>query len=429
MNRNQRRLAKKKQDDFEVLFNLASIRNRQGKIDEAIDCYNQALAVRPDSPTARNNLGLLLKSVGKLPEAVASFRHVLSLNPQLAEAHYNLAATLRSQGLTAEAISHYRQAIELKPDYVHGRINLGMCLAENGQLAEALDQAEVISYFTRQAGFPHFRFAMLLVRCNCIEVARTCFEAYLAQDPNDSEGARLVMAGLGLAPMPERASSTQLERIYAYRAVSWDDGATGPLAYRGAELVAQTLERLIGATTELDILDGGCGTGVVGARLSGRARLLEGVDVSAPMLARAKAKGVYHRLHQDDLVAFLHKCEASFDVVTCAATLIHFGDLRPAFEAAATGLRDGGLLVATLFPNERDEDAVGAGALDGLGEGGCFTHGRRYVARMAQAAGFSVAAMEAQVHEFTRAHQRIGLVVALRRNSRASASAAPVQAA
>ena len=204
MKRNERRRAQG--DHFEALFDLASTCSRQGQIDEAIDYYNQALTVRPDSESARDNLGLLLASVGRLPEAIANFQHALSLQPQLADAHYSLALTLQSQGLLSEAIDHYLHAIELRPDHILARIELGTCLVENGQLSEALDQAEMVTHFIRQPSFPHFRFAMLLVRCNCIDVARTSFEAYLAQYPDDRDGARRVMAGLGLAPLPGNAA-------------------------------------------------------------------------------------------------------------------------------------------------------------------------------------------------------------------------------
>src|SRR5204862_277087 len=68
MKRNERR--RMQGDHFEALFDLASSCSRQGRTDEAIDYYNQALTVRPDSDSARNNLGLLLASVGRLPEAI-----------------------------------------------------------------------------------------------------------------------------------------------------------------------------------------------------------------------------------------------------------------------------------------------------------------------------------------------------------------------
>jgi protein O-GlcNAc transferase len=204
MKRNERRRAQG--DHFDTLFDLASSCSRQGRIDEAIDYYHQALTVRPDSESARDNLGLLLASVGRLPEAVANFQHAISLQPQLADAHYSLALTLQSQGLLAEAIDHYLHAIELKPAHILARIELGNCLVDDGQLSEALDQAEMLVHFIRQPSFPHFRFAMLLVRCDCIDVARASFESYLAQYPDDQEGARQVMAELGLAPLPEHAA-------------------------------------------------------------------------------------------------------------------------------------------------------------------------------------------------------------------------------
>ena len=68
----------------------------------------------------------------------------------------------------------------------------------------------------------------------------------------------------------------------------------------------------------------------------------------------------------------------------------------------------------TLFPNA-DVDAVSVGALDGRAQGGVFTHGSRYVARSAEAAGFIVEAMEMNVHEFCGGKPVAGLVVGLRK--------------
>src|SRR3954447_17929716 len=126
MKRNERRRAQG--DHFEALFDLASSCSRQGRIDEAIDYYHQALPVRPESEPARDNLGLLLASVGRLPEAIANFQHAISLQPQLADAHYSLALTLQSEGLLGEAMAHYQHAIELKPDHILARIELAACL-------------------------------------------------------------------------------------------------------------------------------------------------------------------------------------------------------------------------------------------------------------------------------------------------------------
>jgi predicted TPR repeat methyltransferase len=104
----------------------------------------------------------------------------------------------------------------------------------------------------------------------------------------------------------------------------------------------------------------------------------------------------------------------ALDVVTCAATLIHFGDLGPAFMAAGSALRAGGSFVFTVFPNER-EDAFSVAALDGLGQGGCFIHGRRYIAAAAAANGFDVETIESAIHEYKNGLPITGLVVVLRK--------------
>jgi predicted TPR repeat methyltransferase len=420
MNRKERRLARKR-DDFQALVAHALARERQDRLGEAMDAYRRALAVRPDCAPVRNNLAALLKKLRRFEEAAVELRTALAHDPQLPEAHSNLGGTLIQLGRVDEGMAHYQQAIAIKPDFVEPRLSLAICYADRQQFVEALSHAEILSWASEQPGFPLFRFGVLMTRCNCTDLARHCFERYLAQDPQDKEGARALLARLGYAALPERTSATQIDEIYSWRALSWDLGSrNGADHYRGARLVATAVEQLLPDRTDLDIMDAGCGTGLVGELVAQRARRLEGIDMSAPMLAKAKEKGAYHRLHQGDLVALLRAHEQEFDVVTCAATLIHFGELDAAFEAAATCLRDGGYFVLTLFPNEQDANAVAVAPLGGLGEAGCFVHGPYYVARVAQATGFTVRALQTEVHEFARGKPRMGLVVALRRDARAS---------
>jgi predicted TPR repeat methyltransferase len=257
--------------------------------------------------------------------------------------------------------------------------------------------------------------------CGCVEAARLCLNTYLAREPGDPKGARLLLATLGDA-IPERASDGQLQALYTRRADFWDRGSASAHGYRGADLVASALDRLGGK--HLDIADAGCGTGLVGKLVARQARHLVGIDMSASMMQKAREKGVYHRLHEGDLIAFLNDHPDCFDAVTCAATLIHFGDLRPAFDAAARSLRDRGLFIFTLFPNEDDENAVSAGSLDGLVQGGCYRHGRAYVARLAEITGFAVETLEGAIHEYNQQQPRMGLVAALRRLPRDRAQAA-----
>ena len=101
----------------------------QGKFEEAIKHFRQALQVRPDLAEVHFNLGLALKSQGELDDAIKYFRQALQLNPDLAKAHNNLALALTMTGQLDKAIEHFREAVRLKPDYLEPLNRMARILA------------------------------------------------------------------------------------------------------------------------------------------------------------------------------------------------------------------------------------------------------------------------------------------------------------
>jgi predicted O-linked N-acetylglucosamine transferase (SPINDLY family) len=110
----------------------------QGKLEEAIASFRQAINIKPDHAEAHYNLGISLAGQGKLEEAIASFRQAISIKPDHAEAHSNLGVALAGQGKLKEAITAYRQAIGIKSDYAEVHSNLGSALQDQGKLEEAI---------------------------------------------------------------------------------------------------------------------------------------------------------------------------------------------------------------------------------------------------------------------------------------------------
>jgi predicted TPR repeat methyltransferase len=392
-----------------ALNNLASTLRDFNNAEEAEACYRRALSIKPDHLEANNNLGMMLSDRGRQSEALACYRRALAVDPAHAGALTNSGVALRRSGQTDEAIEIWKQTVLQRPDCVEAHVYLAETLADLGRLEEARRYA-LAADALKVPPRPAVRYALgiALARCGIGEAAiarlRQCVEA----DPHDRQGARLALAALNQGPMPERASDQLIDRLYAICADRWDNAA-GAHPYRGAQLVADKV-----GGHGLDILDAGCGTGLVGALVRDRARRLVGVDLSAEMLERARSKNIYDELHQGDLIAFMRERPQSCDVVTCAATLIHFGDLGPAFRAAGSALRAGGSFVFTVFPNEHD-NAFSVAALEGLGQGGCFVHGRGYIAATAAANGFGVETIESAVHEYKNGLPTTGLVVVLRK--------------
>jgi Sulfotransferase family/TPR repeat/Tetratricopeptide repeat len=87
----------------------------QGKLDEAVAHYRQALALKSDYVEALNNLGTALRSQGRLDEAAAALHQALALNPRYAVAYHNLGNALRDVGKVDEARVAFERAIELSP--------------------------------------------------------------------------------------------------------------------------------------------------------------------------------------------------------------------------------------------------------------------------------------------------------------------------
>ena len=105
----------------EALHNKGNTLAQQGKLDQAIACYIQAVQLRPAYAAAYNNLGNALFLQAKHEQALANYAKALQLDPNLAGAHYNMAVLLAAQGRTDEAIEEYRKTLKINPNHIDAR--------------------------------------------------------------------------------------------------------------------------------------------------------------------------------------------------------------------------------------------------------------------------------------------------------------------
>jgi predicted TPR repeat methyltransferase/cytochrome c-type biogenesis protein CcmH/NrfG len=433
--------------DAKSLVEIAERHMRDGRLDEAEAMNREAIARDPRHYIAHNNLGNILRHTGRLPEALRHFARAFEINPADAVVAHNLAMVLAEQFRFAEAVPfhraaaalspasadvrsafgfsltqiaefdeaelHYREALKIEPLHFHARINLGLTYAEQGKTAQALEQTKFLAFAETMVGFPHKAYGILLARAGRAESARASFERHLSSHPGEADEIAMLLATVG-GNLPARATERQISDLYAMQAERWDNGAAGGGGYQGHRLVAAALFELHADHADT-VIDAGCGTGLVGELLRPRVRHLIGVDLSEQMLAQARQKRVYDSLQCGDLLAFLAAHPNGCDAVVSAATLIHFGELTPVFDAVARALRPGGLFVFTAFPNDDDPSAVAMGALNGQAQGGCFRHGADYIAHTAAACELSVALNRRDIHEYARKAAVPGLVVALRK--------------
>src|SRR5262249_12505203 len=118
--------------------NVAVALDRQGRIDEAVSAYRQAILHNPDHVGAHFNLGSMFESQGRLRAAATNLRRAVELEPTHDSAQYNLGTTLFQMGRLDAAVAALRKARELKPDFAQVHCNLGLVLERQGDFSGAL---------------------------------------------------------------------------------------------------------------------------------------------------------------------------------------------------------------------------------------------------------------------------------------------------
>ncbi|MEG4231765.1 tetratricopeptide repeat protein [Microcoleus sp. Pol11C3] len=121
----------------ETYLNQGNANYKQGKIEEAISDYNQALDLDPKLAIAYNNRGKAKYAVGKKAEAISDYNQALDLNPKLAAGYKNRGLAKSGLGRIEEALADYNQAIDIDPNDADAYNNRGKVKYELGEKEEA----------------------------------------------------------------------------------------------------------------------------------------------------------------------------------------------------------------------------------------------------------------------------------------------------
>ena len=144
--------------------------------------------------------------------------------------------------------------------------------------------------------------------------------------------------------------------LYRNWASTYDDDFALRNKYVYPKSISSICAGLVGTTSQLSVLDIGCGTGIVGTCLSELliTSIIDGVDISPEMLEvaqskiRADANPVYSQLFEADLTKSISFADAKYDVAISAGTFTH-GHLGPdALINVLSVVRPGGRMVVGI---------------------------------------------------------------------------------
>jgi cytochrome c-type biogenesis protein CcmH/NrfG len=133
----------------------------EGKTDEAIAHFSEALRVRPTFDMALDDMGIVLLNQGKADEAFPYLVKAVHVNPSFAHAQNDLGVAQERHGQTDEAIACYSEAIRLDPSLEVAHVNLAKLLVTHARVDEGIREYLRASELSANDPTPHYDLAIV----------------------------------------------------------------------------------------------------------------------------------------------------------------------------------------------------------------------------------------------------------------------------
>lgn len=207
-------------DNFVAHNNLGLALSADGKYEEAIAHYREAIKINPYADLSYFNLVVDLIKQGRIEEAIA----VIKINPDQQKAHSHLGGVLAALGeklaaqgkklaaqrMYEEAITHCLAAIKINPNYDDSYCYLANLYMKQGKITEAIDNYRQAIKINPDNADAHFNLADVFLKQNKIDQAIEHFREAVRINP--SSFACLNNLGVNLEKQLKHD-----EAIYYYR--------------------------------------------------------------------------------------------------------------------------------------------------------------------------------------------------------------------
>ena len=205
----------------DVLELLGVAYARSGQAAEALDVFDEILKTRGAETTAAvlRHRGNVLVELGRLSDAAQSFERAVAIDPTDHLALGNWGLALKAQGLQKQAIEAFRRAVNLQPSSGEYRLNLGNTLGDHGELDEAEMQLRIVCRDNPGSGLAHAALGRILCGTDRTHEAMALLKRACELEPNEAKfhlnyGAVLAMMGHVTEPLEHFKRAIQLKPDY-----------------------------------------------------------------------------------------------------------------------------------------------------------------------------------------------------------------------
>lgn len=325
----------------------AALLARLGRFDEALTHGRRAVALDPRNPQVLARMADVAQDAQQLELALVWLQQLSQLVPANASVRLLVASTLRRVGRGDEALQVYDEVLAAQPENNAALLGRAQAHHAKGDEAAALKDCDTL----------------------------------LEREPGNKEYGFLKALASGQTPASQ--PDAVVKGLFDPIAHNFDQHLVRGLKYQLPKLVAERIGAMYPGL-KLNVLDLGCGTGLLGVCLGRIDGFLIGVDLSEQMTAQAMRHNVYDRFHHVNVLDALAETPASlYDVVAALDVFIYVGELTAAIPDACKVLRAGGHFIFSCETATEDEaDLV-------LRPTGRYAHKRSHVEALCRAAGFA----------------------------------------
>jgi tetratricopeptide (TPR) repeat protein len=204
-------------ESAEALYGIGSVYLDQQKTAPARECFERALKVRASYPNTManswNNLGLLAAREGRTDEAIEDFHQALKLSSDHQIALDNLGSAYRQQKRWDDARKTYERALEVNANDAEANYGLGMVFAQLDDTERAFDCLQ--KALALRPVYPEAlnNLGILYLRTHRRDQAVTSFEESIRVAPAFDQSYLNLARVYAVEDAPEKARAVLLELL------------------------------------------------------------------------------------------------------------------------------------------------------------------------------------------------------------------------
>ncbi len=315
---------------------------------DAISQLNIAVDLQPDYIDARHLLACTLMQQHQDALATEQFQILFQYAPQHANGHLNFALLKLHQKDLTTAKTLLETAISLDPTLIEAHYHRGVIAMQQGDIERAI--IEMQGTLDRQDDHfaANYNLAILYKMQHHYKLAIFYLKKAQVLDP-DNESIAFLLNAFEQHNIPAQAPKTFVQELFNHYADTYDEHMEQTLQYKTPQQLRTLLNPFIEQLPKNpNILDLGCGTGLIGKYFHDLNAIFIGIDLAKDMLALAKKREIYDDLIESDILEYLQTTDKKFDLIIASDVLNYFGDLEKIFTACTRVLNPQGLILFSI---------------------------------------------------------------------------------